>query len=315
MVKGTIPVHLLTGFFGSGKTTLINHVLASIEKGKHVAVMVNDFGDVNVDSEVIGHGHAGLPEVHSVAGGSIFCSCRHWEFITGLHALAAYKPDFIIVEASGMADPTPIKTDIKIASTLDKEHEYVHASTACLVDAALFKQQLDVFPVVRRQVKHATTIVVNKVDLLAEPVEPKKATIRTAIRRINKHASIEFTIDSIVPVAMFLAAGTPGDDEARPDRSLNEPGNQPGTAVLVASHPLDRAILREYYESVKDKILRFKGFCQLDDGWYHVNAVADQLRFSPTRAPREKTEILCIFLPASDAKKAELQDSWRQVAG
>jgi G3E family GTPase len=313
MAKTSIPIHLLTGFFGSGKTTLINNVLSVMEKDRHVAVMVNDFGDVNVDSDVIACGHESAPEVHSVAGGSIFCSCRHWEFVTGLHALAGHKPDLVIVEASGMADPSPIKTDIKIASDLDPDHEYLHAGTVCLVDASMFIKQLDLFPVVRRQVKHATFVVVNKMDLLSEPVDPKKAAISAAIRRINKKARIEFTTDAAISFSPFLAFGTAGGDEARPDRSLNEPGNQPGTLVLEADHALTHDAILRYYDAVKQKILRFKGFCLLEDGWFHVNAAGDQLRFSPTLVRRDKSEIVCIFVPADGAKRAELRDLWKQI--
>ncbi len=313
MVKASIPVHLVTGFFGSGKTTLINHVLATMEKGRHIAVLVNDFGDVGVDSEVIGTGKDGSPQVYGVAGGSIFCSCRHWEFVTGLQALAKYKPDLVIVEASGMADPSPIKTDIKIASDLDPEHEYSLAGAICLVDASLFANQLALFPVVRRQVKHAAVVVVNKSDLLREPVGPKKEAITAAIRRINKGARLEFTTDAEIPLSLLLPPEEAVGEQARPDRSLNEPGNQPGKLVLESKRALTRDSIRHYYDAVKDKVLRFKGFCLLEDGWHHVSAVGDQLRFSPTKARREKSEIVCIFVPADEAKKVELLDLWLRI--
>jgi len=316
VAKASIPVHLVTGFFGSGKTTLINHVISSMEKDRRrIAVLVNDFGDVDVDSAVIAGGESGGPQVYGVAGGSIFCSCRHWEFVTGLHALAEHKPDLILVEASGMADPSPIKIDIKIASDLDKEHEYSYEGAICLVDASIFANQLELFPVVRRQVKHAAIIVVNKMDLLTGPADPKKDAILNRIRRINKVARVEFTTGAAIPLSKLLPAGEAGEDQARPDRSLNEPGNQPGKLVLESRRALTRDVIIRYYNAVKEKVLRFKGFCMLEDGWYHVNAVGDQLRFSPNAARREKSELICIFIPANEAKLAELLSLWQQIIG
>ncbi|MEX2684295.1 MAG: GTP-binding protein [Candidatus Sigynarchaeota archaeon] len=315
MARASIPVYLVTGFFGSGKTTLINHVLSTVEKDRRIAVLVNDFGDVDIDSTVMTAGGSGVPQVHSVAGGSIFCSCRHWEFVTGLHALADHGPDFIIVEASGMADPSPIKTDIKIASDLDKEHEYAYAGAICLVDASLFSNQLGLFPVVRRQVKHAAIVVVNKMDLLGEMANSEKDVLVKKIRRINKGARVEFTTNATIDLTILLQASEAGGEQVRPDRSLNEPGNQPGKLVLESRRALPRDAIIRYYDAVKDKILRFKGFCLLEDGWYHVNAVGDQLRFSPIAAHRAKSELVCIFVPAGEARLAELRDLWQQFAG
>ncbi len=315
MAKTSIPVHLVTGFFGSGKTTLINHVLSTIEKDHRIAVLVNDFGDVDVDSEVIGAGSDGRPQVYGVAGGSIFCSCRHWEFVTGLHALANHKPDLVLVEASGMADPSPIKTDIKIASDLDPDHEYSYAGTICLVDASLFKSQLDLFPVVHRQVKHATVTVVNKVDLLREPVGPEKETIAAAIRRINRGARIEFTTDAVVSMEILLPAVSTGKEQARPDRSLNEPGNQPGKLVLVSTSAIARSEILTYYGKVKHEVLRFKGFCLLEDGWHRIDAVGDQIRIVPMSKSRARTEVVCIFDPKDESRATRLKDLWQQTTG
>ncbi|MBN2150141.1 MAG: GTP-binding protein [Candidatus Lokiarchaeota archaeon] len=317
MAKPSIPVYLVTGFFGSGKTTFINYLLSTTEGGRRIAVLVNDFGDVNVDSEVIsrGHGHGNVPEVHGVAGGSIFCSCRHWEFVAGLRALAGHKPDLIVVEASGMADPSPVKADIKIASDIDPDHEFAHAGTICLVDAAMFVSQLDLFPVVHRQVKQATIVVVNKVDLLKEPVDPKKEAIAARIRWINQGARVEYATGAAIPLPAALHPGEAGGEVPRPDRSLNEPGNQPGKLVLESSRTLARDEVLSYYDAVKDKILRFKGFCRLDGGWYHVDAVGGQLRFSPSPVTRERSEIVCIFVPADESRLVELVDAWRRVVG
>ncbi len=315
MAKVSIPVYLVTGFFGSGKTTFINHVLSTMENVRRIAVLVNDFGDVNVDSEVIAAGKDGSPQVYGVAGGSIFCSCRHWEFVTGLHALAKHKPDLVLVEASGMADPSPIKTDIKIASDLDPDHAYSYVGTICLVDAAMFANQLDLFPVVQRQVKHASVVVVNKVDLLHEPAGSEKEAIGAAIRRINRGTRIEFTTNAAISLNLALRTGETGGEQARPDRSLNEPGNQPGKLVLESTRAISRDQIIAYYDKVKHEVMRFKGFCLLEGGWHHVDAVGDQIRIVPISKNRVRTEIVCVFDPTDESRATRLTDLWQQTTG
>ncbi len=314
MAKKIIPVFLVTGFFGSGKTTFINHVLSRLDHDNKVAVMVNDFGDVNVDSELIKQEHQGHRElaVHEISGGSIFCSCRHWEFVGGLHALARHEPGLVIVEASGMADPSPMRNDIEIASSLDPAHAYVHAGTVCIVDATSFIEQLDMFPVASRQVKQATHVVVNKIDLLAGDAGTRKDLVISVIKEINTRAAIEPATLAAISTNMFLFDVASSIDNGKADRSLNEPGNQPGKLVLETTGKTTRDDVEAFYQSVKPGLLRFKGFCLLENGWHYVDAIGDQVRFSPFPVPREKTEIVCIFPRADKDMLARLNALWHQ---
>src|SRR6202142_1115544 len=104
-----IPCTIVTGFLGAGKTTLIRHIIANAQ-GRRLAVIVNEFGDVGVDGELIkGCGDAACPEENIVelANGCLCCTVAD-EFIPALDTILARAPDHIVIETSGLALPKPL---------------------------------------------------------------------------------------------------------------------------------------------------------------------------------------------------------------
>jgi len=229
------PIIVLTGFLGSGKTTLMQYLLDRFPE-KKVAVLVNDFGEVPVDAAVLA-GH-GIPDdmLYEVNGGSIFCACLKDNFVLGLKALTECHPDLILVEASGMADPSGISPMIRNAGLGDACELMC---TLCVFDAIKSLKLAQNLATIERQVSNAHYILLNKTDI-AEKDEVDAST--AYIREKNSRAIIcptshcRFNVDLLKkemenPFAMMPSLNT---SDNRPDAFTVESVNGPVDAFLEA---------------------------------------------------------------------------------
>ncbi len=180
-----VPVLLVTGFLGAGKTTAINHILAA-PHGQRLAAVVNDFGAINIDAELVSGASEG---VVSLRNGCICCSLQG-DLLRTLSTILRRDPppDGIVIETSGVSDPTDI-----VRSLLDP---VVFQSTpldavVCLVDArqVLDEPQLATDPLYRGQIASSDFVVLNKTDLLTEPeCEEARMRVATAAPRAHQFA-------------------------------------------------------------------------------------------------------------------------------
>src|ERR1700755_2660509 len=132
-----VPVLLVTGFLGAGKTTIVNHLLANAD-GRRIAAIVNDFGAINIDAELIAGASDG---VVSLANGCICCSLEG-DLLRTLSTLLRRdpKPEFIVIETSGIADPADI-----VRNLMDPLiwREGPLEAVLCVVDATTAPAQLN----------------------------------------------------------------------------------------------------------------------------------------------------------------------------
>ena len=194
-----IPVTVLTGYLGSGKTTLLNRILTE-DHGKRYAVIVNEFGEIGIDNDLIVESDE---EIYEMNNGCICCTVRG-DLIRTVEGLMR-RPgrfDAILVETTGLADPAPV------AQTFFMDDE-VRAKTkldavVALVDAKHLPLRLKDSSEAADQIAFADVVVLNKIDLVNEA---ELSEVEAAIRAINPAARIHRTERSGVDLTEVLDRG------------------------------------------------------------------------------------------------------------
>ena len=198
-MSARIPVTVLTGFLGAGKTTLVNRILSE-QHGKRIAVIENEFGEVGVDQElVIGADE----EIFETSNGCICCTVRG-DLIRILTQLRKRRERFdaILIETTGLADPGPVAQTFFIDEEL-KEF-YALDAIVTLVDAHHVEQELEHSPIVREQIAFADIVVLNKVDLVDAGA---LARIDQRLHGINGSARVLHSRNADVALADVLDVG------------------------------------------------------------------------------------------------------------
>ena len=282
-----VPCTIVTGFLGSGKTTLIRHVLANTN-GRRLAVIVNEFGDVGIDGDILkGCGDSACPEENIVelANGCLCCTVAD-EFVPALDAILSREPavEHIVIETSGLALPKPLVQAfhwpaIKSRVTVDGVVAVVDG--AALADGqvsgdleALARQRaadsaLDhddpIEEVFEDQIACADLVVLNKRDLLDEAgIDKALAVVAAALPRA---VSIVTVADGKVdPVALLgLGVGTEDDIDNRMthhDLELEHDHDDFDSFVVKLPETADPAMLAGRIAALAEdqKVLRVKGF-------------------------------------------------------
>jgi len=190
------PVTVLTGYLGAGKTTLLNRILSE-DHGKRYAVIVNEFGEVGIDNDLI---VGADEEVFEMNNGCVCCTVRG-DLIRVLSGLMKRKGKFdgIIVETTGLADPAPVAQtffvddDVRARTELD--------SVTTVVDAKHLPLRLKDSREAAEQIAFADQIILNKTDLVSED---ELAEVESAIRTLNPLAPIRRAQRSNVPLDAIL---------------------------------------------------------------------------------------------------------------
>ncbi len=199
MTQAQIPVTVLTGYLGSGKTTLLNRILSE-DHGKRYAVIVNEFGEIGIDNDLIVESDE---EIYEMNNGCVCCTVRG-DLIRTVEGLMR-RPgrfDAILVETTGLADPAPV------AQTFFMDDE-VRAKTrldavVALVDAKHLPLRLKDSREAEDQIAFADVVVLNKTDLVSEA---ELRDVEAAVRAINPAAKIHKTQRSGVALSEVLDRG------------------------------------------------------------------------------------------------------------
>ena len=217
-----VPVSLLTGYLGAGKTTVLNHVLAN-QQGYKVAVIVNDIGEVNIDASLIAKGGAVTQKDENLVplqNGCICCTLKVDLMKQIVELAQSGKFDYILIEASGICEPGPIAGSICMLDGTDRQANlpavaYLDSITT-IVDAKRMADEFgsganllqdnldeeDIENLLIQQIEYCTTIILNKVD---EVTDKEKADVLAVIKALQPEAKIIETTYGKVDVAEILA--------------------------------------------------------------------------------------------------------------
>ena len=194
-----IPVTILTGFLGAGKTTLLNRILKA-DHGLKIAVLVNDFGEINIDSQLV----VGVEgdNIVNLANGCICCTIRDDLLTATLDVLARpEQPNYIVIEASGVSDPVAVALTFKVPAlrsllTLD--------AIVALIDAESVTSQRENTMMVVDQIAASDIVVLNKIDLVTAE---HKQGLYAWIRAIVPRARILEAVHADVAMDLLLGVG------------------------------------------------------------------------------------------------------------
>ena len=316
-----LPLTLLTGFLGAGKTTLLNRVLTERAETRF-AVIVNEFGDVGVDGDLV----VGATErLVQLANGCVCCTVRGdlqaalLELLEARERRLLGRRDFdrVIVEASGLAAPGPIvqtlAADPRLASALRLD------AVVCMAHARNLPRQLEDFPEAEEQVAYADVLVLNHADR-ASAQELEDA--REAARRRNAAAVLHEARHARVDLVALLEVRTTADsswalDEVRPHAHGHASGV--GTVALTSSEPLDLDTLKIWLQFLATRrgqdLYRLKGIlaCRGRTERVVVQGMYEWLELGPSEEPAPATSSLVLI--GKDLDREELDRGWRAAGG
>ncbi|MGH8001777.1 MAG: CobW family GTP-binding protein [Brasilonema sp.] len=198
--KNGLPVTIITGFLGSGKTTLLNHILTN-QQGLKTAVLVNEFGEIGIDNELIVSTNDDNNMVE-LSNGCICCTINS-DLVDAVYKVLERqdKIDYLVVETTGLADPLPVAltflgTELRDLTRLD--------SIVTVVDAANYSLDLFNSQAAYSQIAYGDVILLNKTDLVSQS---KLEKLEAKLREVKEGARILRTTKAQVPLPLILSIG------------------------------------------------------------------------------------------------------------
>lgn len=244
-----VPILLVTGFLGAGKTTVVNHLLANAD-GRRIAAVVNDFGAINIDAELIAGASDG---VVSLSNGCICCSLEG-DLLRTLSTLLRRdpKPEYIVIETSGVADPADIVRNLMDPVIL---HEALLETVLCVRDATAPPAALD-DALQRSQLRVADIVALSKLDLADEGAGTR---MRAAIRALRLPAVVVDARHGEIPSALLFPPNVeraPAPRDPGPKRPAEERFE---TLTWTSEQPLSLPRLQQAIGRLAPKLARAKG--------------------------------------------------------
>ncbi len=254
--EARLPVTIVTGFLGSGKTTLVNHILAQ-QHGLRIAVMVNEIGDLSLDNELIVGAAADMVEL---SNGCICCSINN-DLVDAIFRVLRREPrvDYLIVETTGLADPLPI---VLTFLRLEFRQSVRVNSVVALADAESFSLELfDSKPAVN-QLRYADIVLLNKCDLVGAG---RADIVEERIRTISEGARIVRTTRAEIPLPLILSTGLFQSDRYFGGHGHDHMAQDGFDAVSFESdQPFSAEKFQSFLENLPDNVFRAKGVLAIE---------------------------------------------------
>jgi len=268
MSKPLLPLIIVTGFLGAGKTTFLRHLLTQAKsRGLKAGVVINEWGVANVDGAILES--SGAQMLGELAGGCACCSSQDemiWTMLELGQLSREEQPDFVALELSGLADPLVALDGLTVAALLPLIRV---ASMVSLVEAALvpeLKSRSDRQSALwTRQIALADHVVVSKSDLLlgGANVEAGRASLEKSVRELNPRGAISFATRGEVELDSIWARLQNGASLEKPNAGEAAHDNTQ-TLVLPLSKPIAREQLESAFSNLGAGVWRAKGFLKVE---------------------------------------------------
>lgn len=299
------PLTIVGGFLGAGKTTLVNHVLRHAQ-GRRLAVLVNDFGAVNIDAELIAERTAG---VLRLTNGCLCCSIGD-SFVDALLAVMRepQPPDHVIVETSGVAEPARVAELVYLEPALSLQGIVVLVDAERVMESLVDKYVGDT---VQRQIRSADLLILNKTDLCGEG---RRTAIEARLRALAPRSRIVPARRGALALDVVL-----GFDEARWGAFLEgaAPSHQPArlfaSFVFEADRPFCGAKLRGVLDTLPPAVLRAKGFLRTQDDTLVLQAVGARWELRPAPPPEGAPTRIAVIGIAATLNETDLRERLSQA--
>lgn len=262
-------LYLTTGFLGTGKTTFLKNFIR-LFPGQRIQLIVNEFGKEGVDGVLLAELGAFLREI---SGGSVFCACRLDQFEKVLRQSADLNADVILVEASGLSDPTGVR---RLFSQTDRFPNIDYQGAICLVDAVRFPKLYASARTCVKQLAASDVAVVNKIDLadssqLAQTLElirgqrPDMPVITTSFGAVT--ASLLDTLDQA---------------RAQPEHEMPLTADLTLRKLMISVAPtITPYELQKFIEMFAEDTFRVKGFIETTEGLRLADCVGNVVSVVP----------------------------------
>lgn len=266
-----IPICLITGFLGTGKTTLLKRIVEENRDRKWI-YLVNEFSALDVDGAIVS---AENPNVVSIPGGSIFCKCLVTEFIGQMTKIHDQHPDAegVVIEASGMADPRVIADMLK-ETGLGKYFELVNIVS--IVEPRSFLRLIHTLPNIIHQVEAADLVLLNKCDLFDEE---QLAETEQAVRKIKAEANL---VRCVKGEADFSVLSKSGSHEELHGEYAKCRDPRYSAFSIELNNPVEPALLERFILENEDDIFRVKGYIQSMEGSVYFDYSKAGFSITPT---------------------------------